>query len=60
MRLWTLAKKLIQQVFDDEGNCQDEAAEKMIRSVPMNLIDYIQDNLCPRMALEAMVRSRSG
>ena len=49
----------VQQVFDDEGNCQDEAAEKMIRSVPMNLIDYIQDNLCPRMALEAMVRSRS-
>ena len=49
----------VQQVFDDEGNCQDEAAEKMIRSVPMNLIDYIQDNLCPRMALEAIVRSRS-
>ena len=49
----------VQRVFDDNGNCLDEAAEKMIRTVPKNLIDYIQDNLCPRMALEAMVRSRS-
>ena len=49
----------VQQVFDDEGNCVDEGAEKMIRSVPTNLMDYIQDSLCPRMALEAIVRSRS-
>ena len=49
----------VQQVFDDEGSCLDPAAEKMIRSVPTNLMDYIQDNLCPRMALEAMVRSRA-
>ncbi len=49
----------VQQVFDDEGRCLDPAAEKMIRSVPTSLMDYIQNNLCPRMALEAMVRSRS-
>ena len=49
----------VQQAFDDEGNCLDEATEKMIRSVPMNLIEYIEDNLCPRMALETIVRSRS-
>ena len=49
----------VQQVFDDEGSCQDPAAEKMIRSVLTNLMDYIQDNLCPRMALEAMARSRA-
>ena len=48
----------VQQVFDADGNCLDEAAEKAIRKVPTNLIDYIRDNICPRMGLESMVRSR--
>ena len=47
----------VQRVFDEDGNCLDEASEKRIRSVATNVIDYIQDNVCPRMALESLVRS---
>ncbi len=46
----------VEKVFDAEGRCLDPATEKRIRSVATNLIDYIHANICPRMALEAMVR----
>ncbi len=46
----------VQQLFDDEGRCTDEATEKRIRGVATNLIDYIRANICPRVALEQMVR----
>ena len=46
----------VQQVFDEEGRCLDEAIESKIRGVATNLIDYIRDNLCPRVALEEMIR----
>ena len=47
----------VQKAFDEEGNCLDEAVERRIRGVATNLLDYIHDNICPRIALEAMVRS---
>ena len=47
----------VQKAFDEEGNCLDEAVEKRIRGVATNLLDYIHDSICPRIALEAMVRS---
>ena len=46
----------VQQVFDDEGRCLDENIETLVRGVATNLIDYIDSNICPRMALERMVR----
>ena len=46
----------VQQVFDDKGQCLDENTETLIRGVATNLIDYINSNICPRMALERMVR----
>ena len=46
----------VQQVFDEAGRCTDEAIEKRIRGVAGNLIDYIRANICPRVALEQMVR----
>lgn len=46
----------VQQLFDDEGRCLDEAIEKRIRGLARGLVDYIQENLCPRMALEEMTR----
>ncbi len=46
----------VQQVFDREGRCLDAAIEKRIRSVATNLLDYIRGSICPRIALEAMVR----
>lgn len=46
----------VQQLFDSEGRCLDAGVEKRIRSVAANLIDYIHGNICPRMALEEIVR----
>jgi chromate reductase len=47
----------VQKLFDEESSCLDEAVERRIRGVATNLLDYIHDSICPRMALEAMVRS---
>ena len=47
----------VREVFDSEGRCLDSVVEKQIRSVATNLIDYIRGNICPRVALEAMVRA---
>jgi FMN reductase len=48
----------VQQVFDEEGRCLDEKIEKRIRGVATQLLDYINMNVCPRVALEAMVREK--
>ena len=49
----------VHTVFDADGNCIDEKAEKRIRGVATHLIDYIEDNICPKFALENMVRESS-
>lgn len=46
----------VQRVFDEEGNCLDPAADKRLRELAHNLDSYIRANLCPRIALEQMVR----
>ena len=46
----------VQKVFNGDGRCLDEGVETRIRKVATNLIDYIRGNICPRIALEAMVR----
>lgn len=43
------------QVFNEDGTCNDERVEKRIRGVATNLMHYIEDNICPRVSLEAMV-----
>jgi FMN reductase len=48
----------IQQVFDAEGNCLDAATEKYIRRAGRNLIDYINDAVCPKISLEAILREQ--
>lgn len=45
-------------VFDEQGNCLDERVERRVRGVATNLIHYIEDNICPKISLEAMVRER--
>ncbi len=35
----------------------DEGIESRIRSVARNLLDYIHGHICPKMALEEMVRT---
>jgi FMN reductase len=46
----------VQRVFDEQGRCLDEKVEARIRGLGTQLIDYIHTNVCPRMALETMVR----
>lgn len=49
----------VQKLFDGEGRCVDAAVEKRIRGVATSLLDYVQGSICPRMALEQMVRAKS-
>jgi chromate reductase len=44
------------EVFNEDGTCNDERSEARIRGVATNLLHYIEDNICPRVSLEAMVR----
>src|SRR6266568_516587 len=46
----------VQQVFDSSGRCLDPAVEKLIRGVGINLLNYIRQNLCPRVTLERLLR----
>jgi chromate reductase len=46
----------VQGIFDEAGRCTDERAEKRIRGLARSLVDYIQGSICPKLALEAMVR----
>lgn len=46
----------VNTVFDDAGRCLDPAVEKLVRGVATNLLDYIDSNICPKLALEALVR----
>jgi FMN reductase len=55
----TVSVANVNRMFDAEGNCLDAGVEKRIRSVAVNLIDYIRGSICPRIAMEAMARGAS-
>jgi FMN reductase len=44
----------VQRVFDREGRCLDADAEQLIRGVGTNLLQYIEQNVCPRVTLERL------
>ncbi len=46
----------VQNHFDARGRVTDEKIEASIRSVATNILDYINQNICPRKCLEEMVR----
>jgi chromate reductase len=46
----------VQQAFDEHGNCVDKKTETQIRKVVTILVDYIDRHICPRIALENLVR----
>lgn len=46
----------VRSIFDEDGRCNDEATEKQVRGVARRLIDYVQQHICPSIALEQMVR----
>ncbi len=49
----------VQRLFNDQGQCLDEQMEQRIRGVATNLIHFIRDTICPRIALEQMVREQA-
>jgi len=49
----------VDKLFDKQGRCLDEATEKRIRSVATNLLNYIHNHICPKIALEEMVREQN-
>ena len=46
----------VQSAFNDDGSCKSPETEKQIRSVATTLVDFIRGHICPRLALEDMVR----
>ncbi len=46
----------VQKYFDEHGRCLDERVEKRVRSVANNLMNYIKGYICPKVALEQLVR----
>ena len=46
----------VQKVFDSSGRCLDPSIEKLIRGVATNLLNYIKQNVCPRITLERLIR----
>ncbi len=44
------------EVFNEDGTCNDERTESRIRGVATNMMHYIEDSICPRISLEAIVR----
>lgn len=46
----------VQRVFDKDGRCLEPQVEKLIRTVPLNLLSYIDRHLCPRVTLERLLR----
>jgi FMN reductase len=46
----------VHEVFDADGNVVNEALEQRMRGVATQLLHHIRENVCPRVALEAMVR----
>jgi FMN reductase len=49
----------VQKLFDESGRCLDPATEKNIRGLATSLLDYVHNNVCPRVAMEEFVRSGS-
>ena len=46
----------VRSAFNEDGECLDAGVEGRLQGLAENLLAYIQQNLCPRMTLEAMVR----
>ncbi len=50
----------VNRYFDDEGKCTDEEIEKRIRALGSRMLNFIRDHINPKIALEELVRKRSG
>lgn len=50
----------VRKAFDSDGKPTDPAIEKRLRDAGRSLIDYLEQNVCPRIALEQIVRQDEG
>jgi chromate reductase len=46
----------VQKAFDADGNPTDPAVEKRVRGAGTGLLDYLRNNVCPKMQLEQLLR----
>lgn len=47
----------VRSAFNEKGECIDSDVEGHLQGLAENLLGYIQQNVCPRMTLEAMARA---
>lgn len=50
----------VRKAFDDEGHCTDASTEEALRSVASSLVAFIESYVCPKFALEEIVRQEDG
>lgn len=50
----------VRAAFDEDGNCTDEGVEEALRGIAGSLLEFIENYVCPKYALEAMVRAEGG
>jgi NAD(P)H-dependent FMN reductase len=50
----------VQSAFDEEGNCTNASVEASLRGLAVAMKEFIQDYICPKHTLEAMVREGEG
>lgn len=46
----------VQKAFDADGNCTDPGVEEALRGLARGLLGFIKEYVCPKYALEALVR----
>lgn len=46
----------VSSAFDEHGNCTDPRVERHIRRAATTLLDYLRQNVCPRITLERVLR----
>lgn len=50
----------VRSAFDEDGNCVDQGAENALRRVASSLVSFIEEYVCPKFALEEIVRQEGG
>ena len=49
----------VRAAFNDDGTCLDQDVEASLRSLATGLLDFVRDFVCPKYALEAMIRGET-
>jgi NAD(P)H-dependent FMN reductase len=49
----------VRGAFNEDGACLDEDVEASLRGLATGLVDFVKDFVCPKYALETMVRGEA-